>query len=294
MVANALLQGTGKETRNHHREGHEGRAKRIVGRLVLALAVINKVEHIGREAEAVAELFEEDTDVDDEQTGGQGVGEIDVDQIGQGDGDNHGPQPALQAITGGTDATEDATQREADDTYRALDETKLTVGEAKTTILYAVDEEKGRHFGQQAFGHAIEEHEADADDDLGLLEEGDKRVPELVENVASGLLYALAVLIGTGQGPTVVEPQANEETCNEVEDEAPREGDAAGEYLQGAGKAYEQSGGEDRGDAVERGAYAYEIGLLMLVETKHIKTIGSNVVGGTGEGHQPEEGQRAL
>jgi hypothetical protein len=31
--------------------------------------------------------------------------------------------------------------------------------------------------------------------------------------------------------------------------------------------------------------------LLVLVEAQHLETVGSDVVGGTGEGHQPEEGQ---
>ena len=32
----------------------------------------------------------------------------------------------------------------------------------------------------------------------------------------------------------------------------------------------------------------------MLFESEHIETIGCNVMGGTREGHQPEEGQRTL
>ena len=42
-VADGLLQGTGKESGNHHREGHEGCAECIVGSLVLALTIIYKV-----------------------------------------------------------------------------------------------------------------------------------------------------------------------------------------------------------------------------------------------------------
>ena len=92
----------------------------------------------------------------------------------------------------------------------------------------------------------------------------------------------------------MVEPQGDEKACDKVEDQAPGETNAAGEHLQGTCKAYEQSRGEDRGDAVECGADTYEVGLLVLVETEHIETVGSDVVGGTGKGHQPEEGERAL
>ena len=32
----------------------------------------------------------------------------------------------------------------------------------------------------------------------------------------------------------------------------------------------------------------------MLFESQHVEAVGSDVVGGTGKGHQPEEGQRPL
>ena len=42
-IAHTLLQGTGKEPRNHHRQCHKGGTECIVGRLVLTLTIINKV-----------------------------------------------------------------------------------------------------------------------------------------------------------------------------------------------------------------------------------------------------------
>ena len=62
-----------------------------MGRLVLALAVVDQVEHVGRKTKAVAELLKEDADVDDDKARGKGVGEIDVDEVGDGDGHHHGP-----------------------------------------------------------------------------------------------------------------------------------------------------------------------------------------------------------
>ena len=70
-ITDTLLQRTSEESWNHHRESHESCAEGIVGRLVLALTIIYKVEHIGREAEAVAKLLDEDTHIDDEETAGR-------------------------------------------------------------------------------------------------------------------------------------------------------------------------------------------------------------------------------
>ena len=43
LIADGLLQSTGKESGNHHRQGHEGGAEGIVRGLVLSLTIINKV-----------------------------------------------------------------------------------------------------------------------------------------------------------------------------------------------------------------------------------------------------------
>ena len=51
---------------------------------------------------------------------------------------------------------------------------------------------------------------------------------------------------------------------------------------------------EDRGQAIESGAYAHKPSLLVFVESEHVEAVGSDVVGGTREGHHPKEEQRSL
>ena len=152
-IAHGLLQSSGKEAWNHHGQCHESRAEGIVGGFVLALTIINKVEHVGRESEAIAELLDEDADIDDKQTVGQDIGEIDVDEVGQRDGQHHRPQPAFQSVATGGNTAENATQRQSDDTYSTLNETVFTITQAETAIMACVDKEEGTDLCQQSLWH---------------------------------------------------------------------------------------------------------------------------------------------
>lgn len=59
-VAHPLLEHAGRHAREHHPEGHEGGADGVVGRLRRTAGVVDEIEHVGREAEAVAKLLDED------------------------------------------------------------------------------------------------------------------------------------------------------------------------------------------------------------------------------------------
>ncbi len=184
---------------------------------MVALTVVNQVEHIGREAEPVAKLFDKDTEVDDQQAGGQRIGEVDIDDVGQCDGHHHGPEPPLQSVAAGHHATEDAAQRQSDNPHRALHQSVFHIRETETAIAGGIDEEQCRHLGQQALRHPVEEHEADGDPHLRLLEEGHHRGHKLPRYLAHGAPRLVAVLIGMRQCPAVVEPQGDEESGHEIE-----------------------------------------------------------------------------
>ena len=53
-----------------------------MGCLVLSFREIDQVEHVGREAETVAELFDEHADVHCQQTCWLYIAQIDINQIG--------------------------------------------------------------------------------------------------------------------------------------------------------------------------------------------------------------------
>ena len=91
-----------------------------MGGLVSTSAVINQVEHVCGEAESVAELFDEYAGTDDGEAWGQGIAEIDVDGVGEGDGADHWPKPVLQAVSPNADAAQNPAQGQPDDADGAL------------------------------------------------------------------------------------------------------------------------------------------------------------------------------
>ena len=90
------------------------------------------------------------------------------------------------------------------------------------------------------------------------------------------------------------EPEGDEEARHAVEHQTPGVLDVASDYLEIACQHHQQTLADNSGDTVESATDAHEVSLLMLFKTEHIKAVGSNVVGCTGEGHQPEESQRPL
>ena len=92
----------------------------------------------------------------------------------------------------------------------------------------------------------------------------------------------------------MIEPEGDEKTRHAVEHQTPRELDITREHLKIACKHHQQTLTYDGSYTIECASYAHEISLFVLVETEHIETIGSDVVSGTRESHQPEERQRAL
>ena len=56
-IAEPFLEIPGHHAWQHHAQGHESRAEGIVRCLEFTLGEIYQIEHVGSEAEAVAELF---------------------------------------------------------------------------------------------------------------------------------------------------------------------------------------------------------------------------------------------
>ena len=127
-----------------------------MGSLVLAFREINQVEHVGREAEAVAELLNEHTDVHRQQTRWLYVTEIDIHQVGQGNGTHHGPQPFLQSTTGGSNTTKDTTDGQSDNTHRTISPSHLLGCKRQSTFLSRIKHERTDQFHQLRLGQTIE------------------------------------------------------------------------------------------------------------------------------------------
>ena len=78
----------------------------------------------------------------------------------------------------------------------------------------------------------------------------------------------------------MVEPESDEQSCGEVKHQAPGVSHVACQHCHIARQRHQHALSEDGGDAVERGAYAHEPRLLVMIEAEHVEAVGCNVVGG--------------
>lgn len=63
LVTDRLLNPSGCHAGEHHAESHETGADTVMSRAVTSFREIDEIEHVGCEAETVAELFDKHTDV---------------------------------------------------------------------------------------------------------------------------------------------------------------------------------------------------------------------------------------
>ncbi len=183
-VAQRLLQIAGKHARYHHAERHEGGADGIVRGLELAFGEVHHVEHIGGEAEAIAELVEGNGGGDEPQAGGLRDGEVDECQAGQGQGACHQTDGTFQSDAGGIQSAQDAAHGEGDDTDGAIDQSHFGSAQRQSACLLRSYEERGAHLQQEGFGQAVEQHEGDGKPYARLGEVGAEGASELVQDGA--------------------------------------------------------------------------------------------------------------
>ena len=119
-------------------------------------------------------------------------------------------------------------------------------------------------------------------------------MPEFQQYLLTVHLLHAFVFCRAGQDVVMPQPEGDEETGHTIEGDTPGVLDITGDHLKVASQHHEQSLPENGGNAIEGGTDAYEVSLVVLLQSQHIEAVGSNVVGSAREGHQPEEGQRAL
>ena len=183
FVADELLQPAGGHTRQHHAQSHEGRTDSVVGGFVFAVGEVDEVEHVGRETKSVAKLFDEDTEVDDEEALGLIVTEVNKRDTGERDAPSHRPKPFFKAAFGRYDSSNDSPYRQPQNTYRAIYQSHLSRGETQASQFPGIKQEGVDEFHQLGFAQALEQHEEDGHPYLFLLEEGDESGEELFEYV---------------------------------------------------------------------------------------------------------------
>ena len=162
----------------------------------------------------------------------------------------------------------------------------------------SIHQEQSRYFCQQAFRHTIEQHKQDADDDLLHREFGDKRLEHIAHSlcdIADTGYLTFVIFSRTRKDIVVPQPKGNKQTCHTIEHQTPREGDAvAPNDLQISCNHHQDTLSENRGQTIERRTDSHKVSLVMLIESQHIESVGSNIVGSTGKCHHPEEEQSSL
>ncbi len=165
----------------------------------MAFGEIDQIEHIGREAEAVAELLDEDTDVDNRQRSVSGETEIHECQAGERHAPCHRAQPEAESAARGHDAANNAAEREPDDSHSAVDHPDLRGAQTEPSGLRRVEEEGVDELDQLGLRQAVEEHEDNCHPDLLLSEEFGEDIDKFTPHIRSRAQFSgLAFHLGHG------------------------------------------------------------------------------------------------
>src|SRR4030042_4321181 len=92
----------------------------------------------------------------------------------------------------------------------------------------------------------------------------------------------------------MIKEERDEEAGRHEQGNGPGRGNIVTTCLEVTGKDDEAAFGPDRRNAVERRSNPDKGGLEVLRESQHVEAVGSGIMGGRAEGHQPEEGQGIL
>ena len=245
---------------------------------VFAARELQQVNHIGGEAEAVAELLQKHECAYQREVFGLVIGEDDVECVGDGDARHHRPEPTLHAaLAGCEDAAEDAAEREPHDAYRALHEAYLGRGERQAAALHAVEQEEGRYLGEECFRQAIKQHERQGTADAGLSEKADEGLNDVEGEVALGA-RAFCPYFRAGQRCQMPGGKQEKKGGGHEHHGCPCGGGLVNEFER-AGQHDEQALPRYDGNAVEGGAYADVESLLFLRKCQHVEAVGGDVVG---------------
>ena len=216
------MQPACEKAGQHHAQGHETCAEGVVAGFGRALGKVEQEHHVGGEAEAVAELLEEDAGVDAPQILRLEIGQIDVHEVGNGNRKNHRPLPTPEAVARNGDAAQDAAQKEADDANRALHEANFGRGQSQTALLNRVYQEELADGRQEGFGETIQEHKEEGGNDAWLLEERHECSPHGRKGISERLARSMRCVCGrTGQGAQMIGGEAEEHERADAEDNAP-------------------------------------------------------------------------
>ena len=108
-------------------------------------------------------------------------------------------------------------------------------------------------------------------------------------------MFQSFILLRTGQDKAMPQPKGDEETAYTIEYQAPAISDIiTEEHLNITGNHHQNTLSEDRCQTIERATDAYKPCLVVLLQSQHVETIGSDIMRGTRKGHDPEKEEGEL
>ena len=187
----------------------------------LAAGEGDEVEGVGGESESVADLLDADAGADEPEVVGGDVAEIDIDDVGQGDAEDEGPEASLQAPLGHSPSADDATQQQADDAQRSVDESEVNVVHGESAFCGAALEEERHNLGEQSLGQTEEEDEAESGDEVGLGDEDLEGLSELT-HLLREVEAVMHRLLHLRQDEGMIQSQQEHQAAKDEENHHPR------------------------------------------------------------------------
>ena len=240
--------------------------------------LLHHEERQSDKAESIAEVFQRDGRPNKHDTRRLVDGEEGVGHEGQVEHQGELEETLLQSAMGDIVARQDASDDEGGCSERAVAEADLLLAQSQALLRAWCLEEERHDLHHESLAEAIEDDEEQVIDDMILLEEVGKDVPQLAQGLPEVFVLRTCCIGRGGEDEDVVEAQGAHDDGDDEHDHHP--GGSHPEVLdEDARQIDEATRGSNLGDIVERSLPADPFGLLLLGEDAHVGAVGGDVVG---------------
>ena len=216
----------------------------------------------------------------------------DVEEIGEGHGDDHRPDTLSEAVFGDDNPAQQPTRNEADDAHIPQDHADLQGGQAQAALAVGVQHEGAGHLGQHGFTETVKQNEKQDRDDLRFREEGGNDFDERGVFFLRGFLLHRTIMGHHRHPKHRVEQQQPVGARPNQQRYSPGFRDGHPLLFVIAGHHDQKPIRKHHGQPKEGRANAREEGLHLLRQGQHIVAIQRNIVRGGEKGSGEEDPQR--
>lgn len=287
-VAQMVAEVAAQHARQHDPEVHDAAGKGIVGHLVPARRyLLHHEERQTDEAEAVAEVFHDDTAADQPQALGLVDGKQRVGDKGDVEHQGEREKALLQPPPGDVVAGENRTDDERRSTEGAVAQADFLLAQSQSLLGTRCLEEERDDLHHESLGKAVEDDETDIIYNVSLPEEIEKHLQQLVQRIVQRDRTALRRLRRVRQDGIVIDADGHHDGGDDQHDQHPglRHAEVADER---AGKIDQPARRGNLRNVVECPLPAYPPCLLLVRQHGHISAVGCDVVRRTAHGDHRE------